>query len=60
MAYERSEMARATKADKCDEYIYTYYLYKHYYVENTAQDEWLEKQRNLFTVPKQKFLITLY
>lgn len=26
MAYERSEMAQATKADKCDEYnIYIYY-----------------------------------
>jgi len=40
--------------------LYIFYLYKHYNDEITAQDEWLEKQRNLFTVPKQKFLITLY
>lgn len=40
--------------------LYIFYVYKHYYVEIIAQDEWLEKQRNLFTVPKQKFLITLY
>lgn len=41
-------------------YIYILFIQTLLYVENTAQDEWLEKQRNLFTVPKQKFLITLY
>jgi len=41
--------------------LYILYVYTNIIMSKSQhQDEWLEKQRNLFTVPKQKFLITLY